>query len=81
MLDELETQHKQILLRGLYGKFYLKEVLRSNQTEKIKLLFEEFGAAKRFRVYLQYRTGSNAFAFYFKDNRLKRCLDCKGPFF
>ena len=60
---------------------YFKLLFCSKLVEKIERLFNEFGASERFRVYLRYRTGSDAFAFYFKDDRLKRCLDCKEAFF
>ena len=40
-VDELETQHMQILLCGLIGGYYLKAVFRSNLTKKIDRLFNE----------------------------------------
>ena len=52
-----------ILLCGLTGNSYLKAVFRSNLTEKIDLLFNEFDAAERSRVCQQYREGSVAFAY------------------
>ena len=59
----------------------LKLLFCSKLVEKIERLFNEFGASERFHVYLRYRTGSDAFVFYFKDDRLadpeKRGFICK----
>ena len=77
-LNEIDKQHKFIILRSLAGYDYKSQILRSSILEKLYLTYE----------FLCFTTGKKAAPQYFKtktftkrmDERIKTCQECGGAF-